>query len=80
MTDAYIQVNAIAPGLVQTTFEQSIWENETLREGVVERTPTDRIAQPRDIAGMVVYLAVPASDWTTRQVFVIDSGLNIPMI
>lgn len=80
MTDAYIQVNAIVAGLVQTTFAQSIWENETLREGIAERTPADRIAPPRDIAGMILYLAAPASDWTTRQVFVVDGGLNIPMI
>jgi len=74
------QVNAIAPGLVQTRFAQAIWENESLREGIVDRTPAGRIGQPNDIAGMALYLAAPASDWTTGQVFVVDGGLSIPMI
>jgi NAD(P)-dependent dehydrogenase (short-subunit alcohol dehydrogenase family) len=76
----HIQVNAIAPGLVQTKFAQPIWENETLHQGVVERTPAGRIGQPGDIAGMALYLASAASDWTTGQVFVVDGGLSIPMI
>jgi NAD(P)-dependent dehydrogenase (short-subunit alcohol dehydrogenase family) len=80
LSDANIQVNAIAPGLVQTRFAQAIWENETLREGIVDRTPAGRIGQPNDIAGMALYLAAPASDWTTGQVFVVDGGLSIPMI
>lgn len=80
LADANIQVNAIAPGLVQTRFAQAIWENETLREGIVDRTPAGRIGQPNDIAGMALYLAAPASDWTTGQVFVVDGGLSIPMI
>lgn len=80
LADANIQVNAIAPGLVQTRFAQMIWENETLREGIVDRTPAGRIGQPSDIAGMALYLATPASDWTTGQVFVVDGGLSIPMI
>lgn len=80
LADANIQVNAIAPGLVQTRFAQMIWENETLREEIVDRTPAGRIGQPSDIAGMALYLATPASDWTTGQVFVVDGGLSIPMI
>lgn len=80
LADANIQVNAIAPGLVQTRFAQAIWENESLREGIVDRTPAGRIGQPNDIAGMALYLAAPASDWTTGQVFVVDGGLSIPMI
>lgn len=80
LADANIQVNAIAPGLVQTRFAQAIWENESLREGIVDRTPAGRIGQPNDIAGMALYLAAPASDWTTGQVFVEDGGLSIPMI
>ncbi len=80
LADANIQVNAIAPGLVQTKFAQAIWENDTLREGVVERTPAGRIGQPGDIAGMALYLASSTSDWTTGQVFVVDGGLSVPMI
>lgn len=75
-----IQVNAIAPGLVQTKFAQAIWDNETLLAHIVERTPMQRIGQPDEIAGIALYLAAPASNFTTGQVFVIDGGITIPML
>lgn len=75
-----IQVNAIAPGLVQTKFARAIWDNETILNEVMSRTPAGRIGQPDDIAGIAVYLASPASNFATGQVFVVDGGALIPMI
>lgn len=75
-----IQVNAIAPGLIKTKFAQAIWENDMLLDGVVNRTPAGRIGEPDEIAGIALYLASPASSFTTGQVFVIDGGVTIPMI
>ena len=75
-----IQVNAIAPGLIKTKFAQAIWDNDTLLEGVEERTPMQRIGQPDEIAGMALYLASPASSFATGQVYVVDGGLTIPML
>jgi NAD(P)-dependent dehydrogenase (short-subunit alcohol dehydrogenase family) len=75
-----IQVNAIAPGLIQTRFARAIWENDALRQHIVERTPAGRIGQPEEITGMALYLASPASSFTTGQVFVIDGGITIPLL
>ncbi len=75
-----IQCNAIAPGLVQTKFARAIWENDMLMDLVISRTPAQRTGQPDDIAGIALYLASPASAFTTGQVFVIDGGVSIPMI
>jgi NAD(P)-dependent dehydrogenase (short-subunit alcohol dehydrogenase family) len=75
-----IQVNAIAPGLVKTRFAQALWEDETIYASIVNRTPQKRIGEPDDIAGMALYLAAPASSFTTGQVFVIDGGVTIPML
>lgn len=75
-----IQVNAIAPGLVQTKFARVIWENETLMNQLVERVPAGRIGQPEDIAGVALYLASPASAYTTGQVFVVDGGMTVPSV
>lgn len=75
-----IQVNAIAPGLIQTRFARAIWENDTLREAILARTPAGRIGAPEDITGIALYLASPASNFTTGQVFVLDGGISVPMI
>ncbi|MDX1993106.1 MAG: glucose 1-dehydrogenase [bacterium] len=75
-----IQVNAIAPGLVKTKFAQAIWSDETLMDGVIERTPQGRIGEPEDIAGIALYLAAPASNFATGQVFVVDGGITVPML
>jgi NAD(P)-dependent dehydrogenase (short-subunit alcohol dehydrogenase family) len=75
-----IHVNAIAPGLTRTKFARAIWDNEMIADPIIQRTPLKRIGEPQDIAGIALYLAAPASDYTTGQVFIIDGGLTIPML
>lgn len=75
-----IQVNAIAPGLVQTKFASAIWANEDLLGEIIHRTPVGRIGQPDDIAGIAVYLASGASSFATGQVFVVDGGVTLGSI
>lgn len=75
-----ITVNAVAPGLVQTKFARAIWDNDYLLDPILERTPLKRMGQPDDIAGIVLYLASPASNFATGQVFVVDGGVTIPTI
>ncbi len=71
-----IQVNALAPGLIKTKFARAIWENDELLRGVMAQTPAGRIGEPADIAGLALYLASPASDFTSGGVFVVDGGLT----
>ncbi len=71
-----IQVNALAPGLIKTKFARAIWENDDLLGGVIAQTPAGRIGHPSDIAGLALYLASPASDFTSGGVFVVDGGLT----
>ncbi|MFQ3648392.1 MAG: glucose 1-dehydrogenase [Anaerolineae bacterium] len=72
-----IQVNAIAPGLVQTKFAQVLWENDRMMEQVMMKTPLGRIGQPIDIAGLALWLASPASSFVTGAVFVADGGITL---
>lgn len=76
----HITVNAIAPGLVRTHFARAIWENETIRDSVLARTPLQRMGEPDDLTGIALFLASSASDYATGQTFVIDGGLTIPML
>ncbi|MFQ3567111.1 MAG: glucose 1-dehydrogenase [Aggregatilineales bacterium] len=75
-----IAVNAIAPGLIKTHFARAIWENEAVHKAIIARTPQRRIGEPDEIAGIALYLAAPASSFTTGQVFVVDGGLSIPLL
>ena len=72
-----IQVNAIAPGLVQTRFAQALWSNDDLRQQILANTPANRIGQPNDMAGISLFLASGASDFTTGAVFVVDGGISL---
>ncbi|HST86957.1 MAG TPA: SDR family oxidoreductase [Ktedonobacterales bacterium] len=72
-----IQVNAIAPGLVRTRFAQVLHETPQIRHAIERSTPLGRIAEPDEIAGAALYLASPASDFTTGHVLVVDGGTTL---
>lgn len=78
-----INVNAVAPGVVDTPF----WEKvdkifaklQNLPEGepkrrAVEAIPLGRIEQPEDVANVVSFLAGPDSDYMTGQTVNVDGG------
>ena len=71
-----IQVNAIAPGLIQTHFARALWSDGEALDVVLARTPAGRIGQPTDMAGIALFLASSASDFTTGAVFVLDGGFT----
>jgi NAD(P)-dependent dehydrogenase (short-subunit alcohol dehydrogenase family) len=72
-----IQINAIAPGLIQTKFAQVIWENDALMKTFEAKTPAGRIGQPDDIAGLALWLASPAAAFTTGSVITVDGGMTL---
>jgi NAD(P)-dependent dehydrogenase (short-subunit alcohol dehydrogenase family) len=72
-----VRVNCIAPGLVRTDFARALWENPQTLKAVTSTTPLRRIGEPRDIAGAAVYLAAPASAFTTGQAIIVDGGVTI---
>ena len=72
-----IQVNAIAPGFVKTNFSRAIWANPSISDSILGRTPAGRMAEPEEMAGIALYLASPASDFTTGAVFTIDGGYTL---
>ena len=69
-----INVNAIAPTYVRTPLVEALLEDEEVRKSVIGRIPLGRIAEPEDIAGAVVFLASPASDFVTGHTLVVDGG------
>lgn len=73
-----IRVNCICPGTVDTPSlherMRASGDYETARKAFIARQPMGRLAQPDEIAALVVYLASDESAFTTGQAFVIDGG------
>ena len=70
-----IRVNGIAPGLIKTEFSRALWENETILAASTQGAALHRIADPDEMAGAAVYLASPASSFTTGQTLILDGGV-----
>lgn len=69
-----IQVNAIAPGFVQTQFSRVLWETPGIHQKVIAQIPQERFGQPDELTGMALYLASQASSFTTGAVMIVDGG------
>jgi NAD(P)-dependent dehydrogenase (short-subunit alcohol dehydrogenase family) len=69
-----VQVNAIAPGFVETSMLGDLGANEGLAQYIRKSTPQGRWGQPEEIAWPAVFLASSASDFMTGQVLVVDGG------
>ena len=68
------QVNAVAPGYVETGMNAELRRDKELYTRVVNQIPAKRMARAEEIGPLVVYLASPASDFMTGETIVIDGG------
>jgi 2-dehydro-3-deoxy-D-gluconate 5-dehydrogenase len=69
-----VNVNAIAPGWVQTDMVKWVTENPEVAKAALAGIPANRVGKPEDFKGIVVYLASEASDWVHGSVMVVDGG------
>jgi NAD(P)-dependent dehydrogenase (short-subunit alcohol dehydrogenase family) len=78
-----IRVNAVAPGSVDTPMLRwavSLDEKPEALMRVVEKMhPLGRIAQPREVAEAVAYLASPRASFVTGTTLTVDGGLLLPL-
>lgn len=72
-----INVNAIAPGIIETDMTKPFLTDEKMRQDFLAKTPIGRIGKPEDIAYAAVYLASSESDFVTGQTLVVDGGWTI---
>ena len=74
-----IRVNSVSPG--NTYFDGGVWQNiernlPDLFAQALALNPTGRMARPEEIARGIVFLASPASSFTTGTNLVIDGALT----
>lgn len=69
-----INVNAIAPGYIQTDMNEALIKNETRARQILERIPMGRWGDPDDFKGPVVWLASRASAYVSGEIVTVDGG------
>ena len=57
-----------------TDLTAGLQENEKLREAITDRTPMKRLAEPKEISDVVVFLASDSSTFVTGAVYPVDGG------
>ena len=70
-----VTCNAVAPGFIATEMTDVL--PEALKENVKQIIPMQRMGTPEEIAGVVAFLAGPATSYLTGQVLVVDGGLHM---
>ena len=77
-----IRVNAIAYGAMRTDALEGFLSNDSIREGLIGKTPLRRVGEMDDAAAAVLYLASDAGSYMTGKILEVDGGLewsNTPM-
>jgi NAD(P)-dependent dehydrogenase (short-subunit alcohol dehydrogenase family) len=75
---AGITVNAIAPTVFRSPLTAWMFEDtdkaREVRKGFLSRVPKARLGEPGDLAGPLLFLASPASDFYTGHILYADGG------
>ncbi|MDJ0754707.1 MAG: 2-dehydro-3-deoxy-D-gluconate 5-dehydrogenase KduD [Ardenticatenaceae bacterium] len=69
-----VQVNAIAPGYIDTDNTEALRNNPARNAAILERIPAGRWGNPDDFKGPAVFLASAASDYVSGEILTVDGG------
>lgn len=71
-----IQINAIAPGIIETETAKTIFPEFALKD-FVRNVPLSRLGREEDLLGIVSFLCSKESDYITGQVLAVDGGYTM---
>lgn len=69
-----IQVNCVAPGWVNTDMSAPALEDPKSRDWVLGAIPLRRVADPREIAGPILFLCTPLAGFMTGEIVNVNGG------
>ena len=69
-----VRVNVIAPGIVETPLTAQIKDSPDWYDAYAAKSILGRWAEPREMVGMVVYLASEASSYATGAFMLVDGS------
>lgn len=73
-----IRVNCIAPGYVRTPMLDGLATGGLNTDDYAKLAPLG-MGEPEDVAHAAIFYLADASRWVTRNYFVVDGGLTVPM-
>ena len=69
-----VQVNAIAPGYIETNNTEAIRQDENRNQTILDRIPAARWGEADDLAGAAVFLSSEAANYVNGHILVVDGG------
>lgn len=75
--DSKIRVNAICPGLIKTKFSEPLWGNDKIMDYMLKQLAIKRVGTSEEIASLALFLASPASSYSTGAIMTADGGFTI---
>src|SRR3984885_13454056 len=70
-----ITVNNIAPGAINTPINKSLLADKPKLDALLANIPLGRLGEPREVAGVVAFLASDDGAYVTGSTYFIDGGL-----
>ena len=70
-----VRVNALSCGAIETEALGKFLANESVRKGLVDRTPLRAVGSPEDVAAAALFLCSDASRYITGRVLPVDGGI-----
>jgi NAD(P)-dependent dehydrogenase (short-subunit alcohol dehydrogenase family) len=71
-----IRVNCVCPGYVRTAMTRLGWEDPEIMAMITPTVPLARMAEPREIAEAVAWLASDRASYVTGSALVVDGGFT----
>jgi gluconate 5-dehydrogenase len=72
---AGLQVNALAPGYIETELTRALVDDPEFSRWVRGRTPAARWGTVEDLVGALLFLSSPASDFVNGHTLYVDGGM-----
>lgn len=74
LSNQNINVNAIAPGVIETDMTREMLSDEKSKQALMTRIPKGRAGKPEDIGAAAAFLASDEADYITGTVLYVDGG------
>ena len=75
-----IRVNAVSPWFTHTPLTDGLLGQEERMKPILKATPLHRVAQAKEMASIIAFLAMDKSSYITGQNIVADGGMSVKAI